>query len=288
MTEVVYVASAGWGPMLSTSLHTLIRSGTRFDSVRIYCVGERPDSWQFSDDRIRVEEVPPLDSDYFLLNKTYAVQSDADRVVYLDADTLVLRPLDPIWQNIGADVIGRIETEFTRRWKHDTWQDVLSKIGAPSTTPYVNTGFFVLQNGSQHDLRPLWAPYGREGMKGTLFNPLTLGHIDRRFAEQVAFSLALGASDRSYHLLSASDHAYGWAFEPHSEATVYHTGGSGYFNFAALLESPHNLCFTRPVAVSRTNRLFLRAQYHLMVGRLKMTVKHLINGWGVHRRQLPD
>ena len=288
MTEVIYVASPGWGHMLSTSLHTLIRSGTSFDSVRIFCVGACPSSWTFTDERVQVVEVPPLDANYFLLNKTYAVQSEADRVIFLDADTLVLRPLDHTWERTNADVIGRIETEFNRRWKHDTWQDVLGRVGAPSTTPYFNSGFFILQNGSHKRIGRRWEVYGRAGMKGTLFNPLTLGHIDARFAEQVAFSLALGATGLTYDFLSAQDHAYGWAFEPHQEATVYHTGGSGYFNYAALLESPHDLRLSSPLAVSPTSRLFLRTQYHLMVGRLKMALKHALNGWVVHRRRLPE
>jgi hypothetical protein len=288
MTEAVYVASPGWGHMLSTSLHTLVNSGTRFDSVRIYCVGERPSSWRFTDDRIQVVEVPPLHSTDFLINKTYAVQSKADRVIFLDADTLVLRPLDQIWKNRDTDVIGRIETEFNRRWKHETWHRVLAEVGASPETPYFNTGFFILQNGSQRRIAERWEAYARGGITGTLFNPLALGHIDVRFAEQVAFSMALGASDLSYDVLSPTDHSYGWAFEPHRETTVYHTGAPGFFNYAALLERPHRLRFSSPVVVSRTSRLFLSAQYHLTVGRLKMALKRILNGWLVHRRQLPE
>src|SRR3990172_4209288 len=106
-TEVVYVCPPDWRHYLFTSLRSLLASGTSFDRVVIYCVGRLPRNWRFEDPRILVEEVPPLIDGYFLSNKTYLCQRPVDRVIYLDADTMIRKPIDTLYLNVASDFVGR-------------------------------------------------------------------------------------------------------------------------------------------------------------------------------------
>jgi hypothetical protein len=98
--------------------------------------------------------------------------------------------------------------------------------------------------------------------------------------------MAVAAAGLSTERMTSTDHAYGWAYEPHGKAYVYHTGGPGYFNYAALLNVPHNLRLASPIVSSRTNRLYLQTQAHLNWARLKMGLKKVVNGRLTNRRSL--
>ena len=168
MTEIVYVLSPDWDHYLFTSLHTLLQSGSTFDQVRIYCVGDKPETWDFEDARIIVQEVSPLAGTYFLINKTYLTESDAERVIFLDADTLVLGSLDNIWKQSNADFIGRIAVGYHKdKWNQRRWKRALRGVGAESITPYFNSGFIVFQNGSHRRVGSSWRQSTRELMEGS-------------------------------------------------------------------------------------------------------------------------
>ncbi len=81
-TEIIYVISPSYLQHMCISLHTLLQSGTTFDTVRIFLVGKRPKHLRFRDSRIIIDEVNNLDPDYFLINKTYVTQSKAERVIF--------------------------------------------------------------------------------------------------------------------------------------------------------------------------------------------------------------
>jgi hypothetical protein len=240
-TEIVYVCSPSWQSQLFISLDSLLRSGSRFDRVAIYCVGSRPDAWQFRDPRIAVIEVPPraeeqlLEEGRFFVNKTYLCGSTADRVVYLDADTIVQQPIDSIWAQCSADVLARPTTRSLEpTWNRALWTDVLRSIGASEQQPYLNGGFVIFQNGVHRPLSATWlelirALCERRSLLEQLHGPGT------RMAEQLALSLSLGAARRSHQEMSEREHGFGWLRESWESAVVLHTGGILFDHFAGRL-----------------------------------------------------
>ena len=219
-TEVVYVCSPDWQHYLFTSLRSLLASGTSFSRVVIYCIGKRPRHWCFVDPRIVVEEVEPLSGSYFLINKVYMCQSRADRVIFLDADTMVLKPLDSLYRNVASDFIGRVAGQYqNENWDQEQWVQALGLVNADET-PYFNSGLIIFQNGTQQRISSLWPDFTRKNLAGELMDLKS-----PRFAEQLSLSLAIGAARLSCHLLDKTEHAYGWRKEPYSDAVVFHTSG---------------------------------------------------------------
>lgn len=229
-TEIVYLISPDWGHYLLASLTTLFNSGSTFDTVRVYCVGEPPADWRFTDPRVVVERVEPLDPRYFLINKTRFTGSRGGRAIFLDADTLVLRPLDEVFRGVDADFIARPASAYHgRQWNRRAWEELFAKLDAPPV-PYFNAGFFVFQNGSHRRIGGVWPDYVRRGMERELFDPTTFH--DPRNVEQIALSLAVGSARLSYAEMGARAHAYGWNAEPHADAVVFHTGNPPFLKVA--------------------------------------------------------
>jgi hypothetical protein len=232
-------------------------------------------------------EVEPLDSEYFLINKTYATTSPADRLIFLDADTLVLQSLDSLWETSAADFIGRVTSAQDKPgWNPAAWSSLLRQVGVTKAANYYNSGFVIFQNQTHRSIAQLWRDFTRGGRDASLFYPPDLGAACARHAEQVALSMAVAAAGLRTERMGSTDHAYGWAYEPHGKARVYHTGGPGYFNYASLLNVPHNLRLASPIVTSRTNRLYLQTQAHLNWARIKMGLKKVVNGRLTHRRSL--
>ena len=219
-TEVVYVCSPDWQHYLFTSLRSLLASGTSFDRIVIYCIGKRPHHWNFEDTRIEVKEVEPLIDGYFLVNKVYMCDSRSDRVIFLDADTMVLKSLDSLYRNVDSDFIGRVAGQCeNKNWDQEKWVKALGLVNADET-PYFNSGLIIFQNGAQRRISSLWLDFTRKNLAGELMDLKS-----PRFAEQVSLSLAIGAARLSCHLLDRTEHAYGWRNEPYSDAVVFHTSG---------------------------------------------------------------
>ena len=240
-TEVVYVCSPSWQSKLFISLDSLLRSGTQFDRVAIYCVGARPASWNFRDSRIAVIEVSPraeeqlFNEGRFFVNKTYLCRSSAARVVYLDADTVVQQPIDNIWRDCTADAIGRPTLRSLEpTWNQGLWAETLRGVGGSERQPYLNGGFVIFQNGVHQRLESTWLSLirmlcERPALLQQLHGPGT------RLAEQLALSLSLGLVARSCQLMSERQHGFGWLSEPWESAVVLHTGGILFDHFAEKL-----------------------------------------------------
>ena len=165
-TEVVYVCSPDWQHYLFTSLRSLLASGTSFDRIVIYCIGKRPHHWNFEDTRIEVKEVEPLIDGYFLGNKVYMCDSRADRVIFLDADTMVLKSLDSLYRNVDSDFIGRVAGQCeNKNWDQEKWVKALGLVNADET-PYFNSGLIIFQNGAQRRISSLWLDFTRKNLAG--------------------------------------------------------------------------------------------------------------------------
>jgi hypothetical protein len=268
-TEIVYVISPGWGCHLLASLHSLVASGTQFDAVRVICVGTKPDSWVFNDSRVTVDEVGPLHDKDFLINKTYVCHSEADRLVFLDADTLVLAPLDQVWNKTEADFIARIATYGTAKEDVERWTRLLSSLNA-SDVPYFNSGFFVFQNGTHRAVADYWKEFTLKGLNKELFDP---GEIHGpRFAEQISLSLAVGSAHLSFRAMEKREHSFGWASDSFDDAVVYHTGNGAFFSYATKISKAKSFRLHGDAVMNENSPTQRRLNWKLFKQRAKLMV----------------
>ena len=129
-TAVVYVVSPDRGEQLLRSIHSLLKSDSQFDLVRICCVSPATEPWRFANPRIQVESVPPLFGRYFYGNKLHLCDTRARRVIFLDADTLVLRPISTLWQGRTEDLLARRGTAIsTSNWNRTVWRNMFFSAG---------------------------------------------------------------------------------------------------------------------------------------------------------------
>ena len=269
-TEIVYIVSPDWGCYLFASLHSLLLSGSTFDRIRIFCVGKKPENWIFNDPRIIIDEINSLDNNYFLINKTYISQCQAERVVFLDADTLILAPLEQVWERTNADFIARIASQYkSSKWNHVKWNHLFSKIDALEV-PYFNSGFCVFQNGAQKAVSDFWIELTQKGLKKDLFDPSEIH--GSRFVEQIALSLAVGISGLSYHTMSEKEHAFGWKLEPYDNAVVYHTSSRLFFTYATKINQAKSLRLESSAITNKFNLTQLQLNWNLFKQQIKLKI----------------
>ncbi|MCA9975998.1 MAG: hypothetical protein KC413_09625, partial [Anaerolineales bacterium] len=232
-TEIAYVCTSDRQAQLFTSLRSLLQSGTIFDRVVIFLLDKRPSHWHFADPRIVVQEVSPLIGDFFFSNKARVCDRAAARVIHMDTDTLILRPLDLIWENHTEDVLARPASVFgSGEWDGQIWADTLARVGA-ADVPMFNTGFLVFQNGAHHQLQKHWLQFIRHYMGGELSTP---GKMPRMFG-QLAVSLAVGVAHLPYHTMSAAEHGFAWLNDSFASAFVFHTGNWLFETYAHEVSS---------------------------------------------------
>lgn len=223
-TEVVYVCSPDREEQLLVSLATVLGSGRSFDRVVVFCVGEKPPHWSFTDPRIVVQQVAPLYGAYFFGNKVYLCRRRASRVVFLDTDTVVMRPLDLVWQDRDADLLGRPGAAYEyEHWNPDLWSGLFRQAGA-SDVPMFNAGLLVFQHHAHRRIRSEWPRV----MAWYLTQALPFPFSDRQLGDQLALALAAGLVGLRCSALGPSEHAYGWRGESHLGAVVWHTGNESF------------------------------------------------------------
>lgn len=231
VTEVAYVCTEDFWPLLSLSMQSLFRSGTSFDRVVVYVVGETMPAWKFRDPRVSVRLVPDIsdsgwgkDGLYWGTNKTHFCESDADRVIYLDVDTLVLKPIDRLYVGDDSDLLARHAVRvYTHGWDPDWWTEALSSVGV-SGFPLYSPGFMVMQNSSHQRICQDWRGCIRRILDGDV-PPL----VADKHAELYAFSLACGVQGLACCDLNPSAHRYAMIGEGFDDAVVYHLGTPGFY-----------------------------------------------------------
>ena len=235
-TNIVYVCSPDWSDQLLVSMYSLLKSGTTFDKVIVYCIGSVPRSWIFEDSRVEIREresrpeAEILVEGKFYVNKAYLCLSESDRTVFLDADTIVRKPIDSIWRRSDADVIARLTARvFEPTWSASLWNDVQKKVGGREGYPYFNSGCLVFQNGAHRKLEKTWPDLISSLGRGI---PVFANALhEKRCAEQLALSLAMGVHNLSYSLMSPTDHSYLWCGEDFENSIVLHTSGPRFLEF---------------------------------------------------------
>jgi len=203
-TTIVYICSPDRYRQLSFSLATLLRSGTSFNKIVVFCIGDNS-GWDFGDDRVDIRSVPNLYGHYFYGNKLYVCDVEADRVVFLDTDTLVFSPIDRIWSASPAAVIARVASAYdSANWNATRWKEACSRFGM-NVVPMFNTGFLIFQSGSNRRVRKVW----KESME--LYQAKVLSPpCEERMSDQYGLALAILACDISYAVMGPKDHTYGW------------------------------------------------------------------------------
>jgi hypothetical protein len=218
--EVVYVVSPDRQAQLFRSLGSLFSSGTHFDLVRICCIGMRPPGWCFTDRRVSVEVLNPLFGEYFYGNKLYLCETVARTVVFLDADTVVLGPLEMLWRGVNADFFARPGSSMTLpAWKREVWHNLFREIDR-DPIPMFNTGVLVFKNGAHLRVRASW----RASLLRFLDAELPWPYPDGRQFEQWSLAMALAQEQIPFAELRSKDHAFGWCMEPVEGTVVFHYG----------------------------------------------------------------
>jgi hypothetical protein len=225
MTEIVYVCSSDRGQQVTYSLTTLLKSGTTFDRVTIYTVGNEKPKWEPTDRRIQIQRVDRLFGDYFHGNKIRLCESSAETVIFLDTDTFILRPIDTVWQEVEGDFIGRVGPwNFQPSWDKQAWQEAFYSINAP-VIPMFNAGFLIFRNGIAPKIKAIWS----ESIKRYLNKEYRFPAPEKYMPEQFGLSLALSANNikwgqmkRTHHWLGRGDPQYqGGAVVFHTSAVLY-------------------------------------------------------------------
>lgn len=235
-TSVVYICSPDRYRQLALSLATLLRSGTRLDEIIVYCIGADP-HWTFGDDRVRVTPVADRWPDYFYGNKLYVCDVDAERVVFLDTDTLVFSPLDRVWNGRSAQVIARVAAAYdSSNWNAELWRETCSRFGM-GIVPMFNTGFIVFQDGAHRRVRQVWQQAIELYRNKVLRPPLEKARrppFDERMCDQYGLPLALLAEHISYDTMTPREHTYGWREHTvGADTVVFHTTNSLFDKYAA-------------------------------------------------------
>src|SRR5262249_28073697 len=129
-TALAYVLSVDRERQLFHSLSSALTFGAGIDRFVVFCVGEPPAHWCFDDPRIEVREVAPLFGRYFHGNKVRICELDAERVLFLDTDTLVRGPLASLWQKSSHDFRGRpAQANHSPRWRPEVWNQSFRDFG---------------------------------------------------------------------------------------------------------------------------------------------------------------
>jgi hypothetical protein len=231
-TTIVYVVSPDREVELFSSLSSLLASASKFDQVRICCVGTPPPHWRFVDERVILERVEPLFGEYFFGNKLHLCDSEAGRVVFLDADTVVLRPLNSIWENRTEQFLARPERPVSLHpwgicrpdctcgsWKPKVWRQLFEIIQVEEI-PLFNAGLLIFQRSSHVQIRDSWSALLRSFLRRALPFPSR----DTRMLEQWSLAMAVANERLSFAELGPETHAFGWMEEDATKCAVFHFG----------------------------------------------------------------
>lgn len=231
-------------------MRTLLASGTYFDKLTIYVVGSENPKWSFKDSRIHVRYVPTLDKDYWYKNKLYLCDSDADRVIFLDTDTMILSPIEHVYMNTEKDFLSRpAPVVSTPLWNSEKWESRLKQFGL-DYCQYFTCGFMIFQNRSHARIRDKWDSITSQIVSGNTKFPVT------RFAEQQALSITVAQSGLTSFEMNAIHHSYAMNGESYENAIVYHLGTPNFYHYYLPVENVMGIKhMTLPVRRPRFNRL---------------------------------
>lgn len=225
--KVVYVCSPDWEHYLFTSIQSLLLSGTSFEEILIYCVGNKPSSWNFEEMPISVVQVPNLNDKLWFFNKIHICKTEAHRVAYLDADTIVLSPLDSLFDQMEGNIGGRVATATKLdSWDPNVWNEYLGLYGGKRNYPYLCAGVVLFDNGCHKNIKVTWP-----GIAYDIYSKSTNPFIKRDYSEQQALSIAAAVEQIDYHTFGPRKISHGWEGDNY-KTTIFHAGSGQFFRHA--------------------------------------------------------
>ncbi len=209
--HIAYICSPDRKLELYSSLHSLLVSGTVFDRLTLLIVSDTRLKWQqFKDKRIKIERVADIGHEFWMINKAHLCNIQDDDILFIDTDTIILKPLNMLGSNAIGDIVGRTTSYYEHpKWPEQAWREYLSRFGATGFFPYLNSGLLLFRNGVHRQLAEPW-----KKITWALLVDSNFPFGARSHANQLAFSLAVGSLGLSYGLLTPTEHAYGRANEP--------------------------------------------------------------------------
>jgi hypothetical protein len=218
---------------------------------------------------IEVKTLSNKNANYFQENKTYISEIEAENLIYLDTDTIVVGKIDKIFEKSDCKIIARADSSYEKGKYFDKkkWMQILKEYGARSG-PLLNSGFVIFKEESHRLIGKYWKSIlkiERKKMK----KKGEIGFNNRSTTEQMSLSISALKKLKKIGAMSKKDHIYGWNVSP-SEVTkkcgVYHTGSRGgrHLKYASYLSRKIDIPLWKPIISSPANPLFIKLQgYHL-------------------------
>jgi len=149
-----------------------------------------------------------FDSGGAYAEKVRCCDVDAETVVFLDCDTLVL---NDIWEVIKG------EFDFKARPSPETptetkWKQLFDRFGQPYLNFMPNAGFLIFKNGVHKEIRDVWLEY--------INSDLDHHFSGASYTDQ--WSLALAISEYNCETMTRNEHAIEWSDGCVANATVHH------------------------------------------------------------------
>lgn len=237
--SIVYILSTDFRHQLYISLRSLFTSGTSFEKVVIFSVGEEI-KWNAGDLPIQFRSIEGTNSQYWMLNKKYICEVESRSIFFLDTDVIVQEPLDDLLDS-DVDVAARRSTAYAMpSWNEDAWRQYLQENGVDTVLPVLNAGLLGFRDGIHQRIGEEWETYMRDAWERRLFG-------NGYHADQWALPVALGRNGATCRLLDAKDHAYAWEGDESEGTTAYHTGASNFFGCVRELQNPSFLQADLPI-----------------------------------------
>ncbi|NNC87298.1 MAG: methyltransferase domain-containing protein [Akkermansiaceae bacterium] len=231
VTEIAYVATPDRFGQLDMSLRTLVESGSGFDRVSVFVPRGCEGQLSAEDRRISVRPFDSLIADYPFADKAQICNLRSERVVFLDTDTFLLRPLDRIWRRSDRPFMARPAAIYGRvLWNAEIWAALRDRFGS-TDVPMFNSGFVIFQQYAHRKIAEDWIEIMRLFRAGELEMP----NDDSRCPDQWGLALAIGKNSVPYEEMNPSEHAFGFKEEDPEGAVVYHSGHDRYAEIRRFL-----------------------------------------------------
>jgi len=153
----------------------------------------------------------PFDKESYYSEKINLCRVDAENVVFLDCDTVVLKDIWPVLQG-SFDIKARPGLKDI-----DNWESLFEKYDRPYHGFMPNTGFLVFKNRVHKRVRDDWTCF--------VHRPLEDDIEGNVLKEQYALALASGSFD--WVEMSSDEHVFGWSERPTEDTVVLHKETSG-------------------------------------------------------------
>lgn len=146
--------------------------------------------------------------------KLYMADVDCERLVFLDADTVVYRDPRPLFDG-SWDVAARPPpANDSLDW--DLYWELCDEHGV-EPIPYLSTGFVMFDGGIHRRIRSDWERIWNWFKDEGAANPIG----SERYDEMFAFALAVSANAEKVHHLTPDQHAFEWRGEATDECYVH-------------------------------------------------------------------